>query len=1594
MRNPNKKILGALFVCLALLLALAVALTAHGEAQTTKQITILHTNDFHGNLKPDSSGRGGSAYIAGKVNEIRAAVGVDNVALLDAGDVYFGGAPISSLLLGESAIDIYNMMGYDAAAYGNHEFDKGQTVLISRTNQSLFPWISANIVISGTEWEHPTWTKPYITLTLGTAGDQVVLGVLGLSTDETPVVTLKGTTEGLVFKDPTATVLHYYDELKSQCDAMVVLAHIGTADSGPYKGLRTIAQELINAGKPVDLMIGGHQHERLDTPIRVGDTAIVSAWYAGRALGRVDATVDFVHKKLIVNNYRLILINTTLTPDPAVADRVAYWANVVQPILQQPVGYTNVNLVRYYNGESNIGDLVADSMRWKADEYDDGEVNGSVDIAFTNAGGLRADIVIPAGATLPYTITWGDTFSVLPFANTLYLMDLTGWQIQALLDQAATLYKGILQSSGITWYWYNDKGAASPNAWGAYGVMVNGQPLDYKKTYRVVTNNFLAPGGDGFTTFAQGTNRWDTYYDMQQGLNEYIAMYNATVGPIDYEVEGRITKLNKVVTILHTNDEHGRAYTDTYRGNPIGLTYIASLVKHERAKNPNALLLTASDTIQGNAFAFYFRNAPGPVPGGTTTLANPMMAVMNAMGYNASTIGNHEFNFGRETFAKALGQAAFPFVAANVSDDGLYGFIGENVRDYITMTVEEMKVAIFGLTNPRVPSYELPSNIVGLTFVGGYEAASPLVPQIIADEDPDLLVGLTHLGYAPYEGSRPEDTDVFLADNVPGIDVIIGGHSHTKLDPAVLRTSITNTEGTLIAQAERHAYYLGKVNVGFVSDGVGGYQMVLREGRLLPAGLLPPDPDIETLLAPYMTELNAYTSQVIGESTVDLDARTALYEETAASNLQVDASKWALEQAGIPVDFHLSGAMTNQYVPAGTLRVQDMFTLMPYENSLVVMRMNGPQLKRVLERSFYNYDLWRRGLARYTTCFLDISAGGQIVYDPAVPEAEDNVVSLTINGVPVDFSDADTYYNVSTVNYLAAGACSYSDAGVSIWPLDQIIADTQYYVRDVVIDYIKEYTPISPQVEGRIRFLPSVTILHTNDFHGNLQPDSSGRGGSVYIAGKVNEIRSEVGADKVVLLDAGDVYFGGAPISSLLLGESAIDIYNMMGYDAAAYGNHEFDKGQTVLISRTNQSLFPWISANIVISGTEWEHPTWTKPYITLTLGTAGDQVVLGVLGLSTDETPVVTLKGTTEGLVFKDPTATVLHYYDELKSQCDAMVVLAHIGTADSGPYKGLRTIAQELINAGKPVDLMIGGHQHERLDTPIRVGDTAIVSAWYAGRALGRVDATVDFVHKKLIVNNYRLILINTTLTPDPAVADRVAYWANVVQPILQQPVGYTNVNLVRYYNGESNIGDLVADSMRWKADEYDDGEVNGSVDIAFTNAGGLRADIVIPAGATLPYTITWGDTFSVLPFANTLYLMDLTGAQIQALLNQSASLYKGMLQCAGITFKWYNDCRCNTPKSWGAFDIKVKGEPLDPSGTYRVVTNNFLAPGGDGFTTFTEGTNRWDTYYDMQQGLNEYIAMYNATVGPIDYQVEGRIQYVYRYFFPVVSRNAVLP
>jgi 5'-nucleotidase len=651
----------------------------------------------------------------------------------------------------------------------------------------------------------------------------------------------------------------------------------------------------------------------------------------------------------------------------------------------------------------------------------------------------------------------------------------------------------------------------------------------------VGTNEFLAPaGGDGYSAFKYMTDI--TYWgDMLNAVNAYVedtyTLADPYMGPNeDGTLDGRIIRdgdgdntyeAGEIVplTILHHNDSHGNLAKGAY----VGYTQLATLIKQERLHNPDrTLLFNAGDTIQGDAMMYYFKDAGGGYASDGSLLPpalriNPIIAVLNSMNYTAMTLGNHEFNFGSKVFVDTFSQASFPLLGANVADNGLYGInkvTGNapasgtavvNVRDSISVTLptgtaDPLDVAILGITNHRVPNYELPSNIPGLTFSDPIAKAAELVPSLQTNND--VVLALTHIGFTENPASVEVDAnvDTNLAAQVAGIDAIIGSHSHTNPvtgfgNYKYLPTTIAGPDGkpVVVTQAYRYNNTLGELAIGLRADGNGGYDVVSQTGRyLLVATATVEDAATKAIVDPYTALLTSYNNTTIGQTEVPIDTTNAYVAETNAANLQADASIYELESHGITdVDFHLSGAMTRPSstsnwimfptaTPAtpATMKISDMFTLMPYENSLVVLSMNGPQLKTVLERAYRNYYYYKYvagqgGYSWYTTCMLTTNTGNQIVYNdenPIMPNGH-NVLSLIIGGVPVDFNDATTYYNVSTVNYLAAGSCNFNDAGVSLWPLGQIVHDTQYYVRDAVIDYATHEGTVAPAIEGRLDFL-------------------------------------------------------------------------------------------------------------------------------------------------------------------------------------------------------------------------------------------------------------------------------------------------------------------------------------------------------------------------------------------------------------------------------------------------------------------------------------------------------------------------------------------
>jgi 2',3'-cyclic-nucleotide 2'-phosphodiesterase (5'-nucleotidase family) len=1221
MSIPNFRRATTIMVVLVIVLSLfttAVSAKPQQAPSAPVTFTILHTNDFHGQLEPANADPNkistpGMARTAKVINDIRAAntaVGRSTL-LVDAGDE-MQGSLLSNLGDGTATgkgiptIATYNAMNYAVATFGNHEFDWGQENLVKRTTEAAYPYVTANIVKNDTGncstvgWQKPDFADaPYVIQTVGTAPDQVKVAFIGVTTAETPTITVATATADLCFKDPTASILQYYDQMKAEgADVIVVLSHLGYSDGGygygiPVYGDQTLATNLINAGKPVNLIIGGHSHTSVAAPGtkvtvtgKTGETLVVQSAYNGRRIGEAQITVDT--NGSVAVNWKVTVWtqqNTSVTPpipasvwrtyttssafteiadvskDPTIDALITGYATnqAYLDLVNTPIGYSAVDLARNNTADNMMGTFIDDAIYNYLNT--DGDSTNDIDIFFNNAGGIRTDWCwngtawatagCVTGTHDPALLNYGNMFTILPFGNVTVVGKMTGAQILEVLNQGAKIATsgssptGTVQPAGLKYKYYAYRDAnpgPQPYAWGAFDYCVVNKvtkvcdPLDLNKTYSVGTNEFLAPaGGDNYSGFKYMTNI--TYWgDMLNAVNDYVSKNYGTPataykGPNgDGTLDGRIVRDGDntsgsivPITILHHNDSHGNLTKGAYAG----YTQLVSLIKQERLHNPTrTILLSGGDNIQGDSMMYYFKSSyTGKAADGTVLpdelKTQPLIAAFNSVGYDAMDLGNHEFNFGSDVFKGIMAQANFPILGANVSDDGRYGLDsaqgGQGVKPFIEKNLDGIKVAVLGITNHRVPNYELPSNIVGLTFSNPITVGQQYGPQLKTNND--VVIAMTHIGFTtnPKSVEVDNNVDTNFAAAVPGIDAIVGSHSHTN--PAAPETPykqlpayVSGPSGlpVIINQAYRYNNTLGEIIIGVRAKAGGGYEVVSQAGQYISVSIsstspTPEDAATKAIIDPYVAVLNTYNNTVIGQTTVPIDALQAFTQETNAANLQADASVYELAKNGITdVDVHISGAMTNKAVATlapypVTLKVSDMFTLMPYENSLVVLSMNGPQLKAVLERGYRNYYYYKYvpgygGYSYYTTCMLDTNSIGRIYYKDTYPNLPDgnNVAALMINGMPVDFTDATKYYNVSTVNYLAAGSCNFNDNGVSLWPLNQIVHDTQYYVRDATIDYITYEGAVSPAIEGRLLFndtaAPVVTV-NSPAVGGYLHPD-------------------------------------------------------------------------------------------------------------------------------------------------------------------------------------------------------------------------------------------------------------------------------------------------------------------------------------------------------------------------------------------------------------------------------------------------------------------------------------------------------------------------
>ncbi|NBI29937.1 5'-nucleotidase C-terminal domain-containing protein [Chengkuizengella marina] len=483
-----------------------------GEEQAVKKITILHTNDTHARINEGKYDGMGLAKLSTLVKQHEADNA--NVLLLDAGDT-FHGTTFATLEQGKSIAEVFNAVGYDGMAAGNHDFNYGYERLLELKEMVTFPVLSANVIVEETG---ELLLPPYMIQEV----DGVKLGIFGLSTPETHFKTHPKNVEGLEFTDPVQAAQEMVAELQSQeVDVIIALTHLGTDASSTDTSIK------VAEGAPgIDLIVDGHSH----TEDNIGEsgTLIVSSGEYTKNLGVVELTFD-ENNELVSKEGSLITKEdaTEVEPDAEVQAVIDVITASQETILAEVVGSTSVVLdgerEQVRAGETNLGNLITDAMLNET----------GADVALTNGGGIRASIDVGE-------ITKGEVITVLPFGNYIVTKEVSGAVIKAALENGIDSYpdaKGAFPHVAGIDYTID---ASKPAGERAVSIQINGEPIDLEKTYVLATNDFLAAGGDEYTMFADIAIK-NEYPALDEVLIQYI-QEKGTVSPV---VENRITAINE-----------------------------------------------------------------------------------------------------------------------------------------------------------------------------------------------------------------------------------------------------------------------------------------------------------------------------------------------------------------------------------------------------------------------------------------------------------------------------------------------------------------------------------------------------------------------------------------------------------------------------------------------------------------------------------------------------------------------------------------------------------------------------------------------------------------------------------------------------------------------------------------------------------------------------------------------------------------------------------------------------------------------------------------------------------------------------------------
>ncbi|WP_198520772.1 bifunctional metallophosphatase/5'-nucleotidase [Alteribacter populi] len=536
--------------------------------------------------------------------------------------------------------------------------------------------------------------------------------------------------------------------------------------------------------------------------------------------------------------------------------------------------------------------------------------------------------------------------------------------------------------------------------------------------------------------------------DENEEPNEDV---NENVDGEDHQ-DGESFSLN----IFHTNDIHGR--TDMF-------PQMITTLDEAKEEFGDGILLDAGDVFSGTLYFNEFRGQDA-------------IEFMNMMEYDAFVPGNHEFDLGdpedgHPELVEFIQAAKFPILAANMdfsADEGFDGMTGEGIHheaeggmiyDGIVLEHDGEQIGIFGLNTEDTVDISSPTDVAFNDYV---EAAQEMVDQFEA-EGINKIIALTHLGY---DSDPSVGNDLLLAEQVEGIDVIIGGHSHTAVEAPTLVTENENgeeMEPTVVGQAGEYGQFIGVMNVTFDENGV----VIDSAGELLATEDRDPDPDALEMLEPYTKEIEELQSEEAGSYVVselpnprhgDGDEESVRANETALGNLISDAQL----EAALTADENTIMAMQNgggirEPLDEGEVTVGELIEVQPFGNRLTLLELSGAELIEAFETSVYD-------VPEENGAFLHVSDGTRITFD-SNEEPGERVVSIEIE-VDGEYEtiNEDDMYTVATNHFTATGgdgfevfANAYDDGRGTI------VGFTDW---EMLRDYMADLGDVEYEVEGRI----------------------------------------------------------------------------------------------------------------------------------------------------------------------------------------------------------------------------------------------------------------------------------------------------------------------------------------------------------------------------------------------------------------------------------------------------------------------------------------------------------------------------------------------